>query len=156
MSNWQSSTVSHAKLTGLADTGLLPCLTDARKWIKIRLEDFPQHPPRYVVSFIAFHKHAFSLSTGHFIYAVLWTYSFELQHLNPNGVQHLAAFEALCEGYLRVEVYWHLFCYFFGFACFKNEGAATIWCAALRLKRNRSSVYLAGPLTSSNNRWHSQ
>jgi hypothetical protein len=54
-----------------------------------------------------------------------------------------------------VEAHWRLFRYFFGFVYLKDEGRpATIRCAALRLKRNRLSKYLVGPLTSSNNVWH--
>jgi hypothetical protein len=94
---------------------------------------------------------------GRFVRSVLWTFGLDLQHLNPNGVQHLAAFEALCEGYLGVEAHWHLFRYFFRFVCLKDEGRlATIGCAALRLKQNRSSEYLASPLTSSKSSRHSE
>jgi hypothetical protein len=34
---------------------------------------------------------------------VLFEYGLQLQHLNSNIIQHMAAFEALCEGYLGVE-----------------------------------------------------
>lgn len=56
-----------------------------------------------------------------------------------------------------MEEHWHLFRYFFGFVCLKDEGRpATIACAAVRLKRNRSSEYLAIALTSLNSSWHSK
>ncbi|XP_044357441.1 uncharacterized protein [Triticum aestivum] len=42
MSNWQCSTVSEAKLRALVDAGMLPCLTEAREWIKPMLEDSPR------------------------------------------------------------------------------------------------------------------
>jgi hypothetical protein len=110
-----------------------------------------------VVSFVAFHEHGFSVLAGWFIRAILWAYDLKLQHLNPNGIQHLAAFEALCEGYLGVEAYWHLICYFYGYICLRGEGRpATIGYVALQLKRNRSSEYLTGPLTNSNSGWHSK
>jgi hypothetical protein len=135
--------------------GLLSCLIDTQQWIKPRLEDFPEPLPGYVVSFVAFHKHGFSVPARRFIRAVLWTFGLELQHLNLNGVQHLVAFEAVCEGYLGVEVHRHLFRYFFGFVCLKDEGRpATIGCAALRLKWNRSPEYLVGPLNSTKSGWH--
>jgi hypothetical protein len=86
MSNWQHSTVSTVKLVALTDTGMLPCLTDVLEWIRPRLEDFLQPPPGYVVSFVAFHKHGFSVPVGRFIHAVLLAYGLKIQHLNPNGV----------------------------------------------------------------------
>jgi hypothetical protein len=40
-------------------------------------------------------------------------YDIELQHLNPNRVQHMAAFIALCEGYLGIEPHFELWKYLF-------------------------------------------
>lgn len=110
-----------------------------------------------MVSFVAFHERGFSVPAGRFIHVVLWTFGLKLQHLNPNYIQHLAAFEALCEGYLGVEAHWHLFRYFFGFVFLNDKGRpATIGCAALRLKWYRLSEYLDAPLSSSNSGWHSE
>jgi hypothetical protein len=67
----------------------------------------------------------------------------------------MAAFEAMCEGYLGISAHWHLFWYFFKFACLK-EGSrvATISCANLRMKQGRGDDYLLASLTSSNSGWH--
>jgi hypothetical protein len=65
-----------------------------------------------VVSFVAFHEHDFSVPTGRFIRGVLFAYGLQLQHLNPNSIQEMAAFEAMCEGYLGIGAQWHLFQYF--------------------------------------------
>jgi hypothetical protein len=54
----------------------------------------------------------------------------QLQHLNPNNIQQMAAFKAMCEGYLGISARWHLFRYFFMFTCLKESSrAATIGCA---------------------------
>ena len=37
----------------------------------------------------------------------------ELQHLNPNGVQHIVAFIALCEGFLGISPHFDPWWYFF-------------------------------------------
>lgn len=37
----------------------------------------------------------------------------QLHYLNPNGIQHMAAFIALCEGYLGVEPNLILWQYFY-------------------------------------------
>jgi hypothetical protein len=82
---------------------------------------------------------------------VLFTYGLELQHLNPNNIQQMAAFEAMCEGFLDIGAHWHLFWYFFRFACLKEGSrAATIGGANLRMKQGLGDDYVPVPLTSSN------
>jgi hypothetical protein len=50
----------------------------------------------------------------------------------------MAAFEALCEGYLGVGAHWHLFRYFFKFVYLKDgKNPATIGYANLRMKQGR-------------------
>jgi hypothetical protein len=67
----------------------------------------------------------------------------------------MAAFEAMCEGYLGISAHWHLFRYFFKFACLKEGSrAATIGCANLRMKQGRGDDYIPVSLTSSNSGWH--
>jgi hypothetical protein len=51
-----------------------------------------------VVSFVAFHERVFFVSVGRFIHGVLFEYGLQLQHLNPNNIQQMAAFEAMREG----------------------------------------------------------
>jgi hypothetical protein len=67
----------------------------------------------------------------------------------------MAAFEAMCEGYLGISAHWHLFQYFFKFTCLKDGSrVATIGCANLRMKQGRGDDYIPSSLTSSNNGWH--
>jgi hypothetical protein len=66
----------------------------------------------------------------------------------------MAAFEAMCEGYLGISAHCHLFRYFFMFACLKEGSrAATIDCANLRMKKGWDDNYILVSLTSSNNGW---
>jgi hypothetical protein len=82
----------------LVTAGQLPPLTDAVEW-KVPGEESMSRPPKgYVVSFVAFHERDFSIPARRFIWAVLFEYGLQLEHLNPNSVQQMAAFEALCEG----------------------------------------------------------
>jgi hypothetical protein len=62
-----------------------------------------------VVSFVDFHERGFSVLASRFIRGVLFAYGLQLQHLNPNRIQQMAAFEAMCEGYLGIGTHWHLF-----------------------------------------------
>jgi hypothetical protein len=63
----------------------------------------------------------------------------------------MAAFEAMCEGYLGISAHWHLFRYFFMFACLKDGSqAAMIGCANLQMKQGWSDDYISSSLTNSN------
>jgi hypothetical protein len=73
-----------------------------------------------MVSFVAFHERGFSVPTGQFIRGVLFEYGLQLQHLNPNSIQQMAAFGAMCKGYLGISAHRHLFQYFFRFTCLKD------------------------------------
>jgi hypothetical protein len=107
------------------------------------------------VSFVAFHERGFSIPAGRFIRRVLFAYGLQLQHLNPNSIQQVAAFETMCEGFLGIGAHWDLFRYFFRFACL-TEGscAATIGYANLRTKQGCGDDYIPVSLTSSNIGWH--
>jgi hypothetical protein len=67
----------------------------------------------------------------------------------------MAAFEAMCEGYLGISAHLHLFRYFFKIVCLKEGSrAATISCANLRMKQGRGDDYILVSLTISNSGWH--
>jgi hypothetical protein len=55
-----------------------------------------------VVSFVGFHERGFSVPTGWFIRGVQFAYWLQLQHLNSNIIQQMAAFEAMCKGFLGI------------------------------------------------------
>jgi hypothetical protein len=155
MSNWTRSNVSREQLIRLVEAGQLPPLTEAIEWIVPAGESMSHPPSGYVVSFVVFHGHGFSVPAGRFIRGVLFAYGLQLQHLNPNSIQQMAAFEAMCEGFLDIRAHWHLFQYFFRFICLRDgPRAATIGCANLRMKQGRSNDYIPAALTSSNSSWH--
>jgi hypothetical protein len=67
----------------------------------------------------------------------------------------MAAFEEMCEAYLRISGHWHFFRYFFKFAYLKEVSrAATIGCANLQMKQDRGNDYIPVSLTSSNSGCH--
>ena len=71
-------------------------------------EDMPSLPDGYVVSFARFHMRRFTTPTHRFLRGLLHYYKIELQHLNANGIQHMAAFVALCEGFLGISPHFDL------------------------------------------------
>jgi hypothetical protein len=86
---------------------------------------------------------------------VLFAYGLQLQHLNPNSIQQMVAFEVMCEGYLSIGAHWPLLQYFFRFTCLRDGSrAAMIDCANLRIKQGRGDNYIPVTLTSSSSGWH--
>jgi hypothetical protein len=105
MSNWTRSNVSRKQLLRVVEAGQLPPLTAANEW-KVPGDESVSRPFKgFVVSFVAFHECGFSVPTGRFIRGVLFEYGLQLEHLNPNNIQQMAAFEALCEGYLGISAH---------------------------------------------------
>jgi hypothetical protein len=86
MSNWTLSNVSREQLLRLVEAGQLPPLTEAVEWIVPADESVPRPPSGYVVSFVVFHEHGFSVPADRFIRGVLFAYGLQLQHLNPNSI----------------------------------------------------------------------
>jgi hypothetical protein len=102
MSSWVRSTVSREQLLRLVEADQLPPLTEAVEWIVPVDESVPRPPRGYVVSFVAFHVRGFFVPAGQFIRGVLFLYGLELQHLNPNNIQQMPTFEAMCKGFLGI------------------------------------------------------
>jgi hypothetical protein len=82
--------------------------------------------------------------------------------LNPNGIQHITAFIALCEGYLGIDPHFNLWRYFFTVSLHKKreknrpELSTPMGCASIHLRNNRADEYMALELLSSNRGWHSR
>lgn len=76
-------------------------------------EEVLNPPVGFVVSFMHIHKRGLALPSHPFLVKLLYYYKIQLYHLNPNRVQYMDAFVALCEGYLAMSPHFHLWCYFF-------------------------------------------
>ena len=108
MEPWCKSDITLRHLEGLICHGLLRPLTTAEEWRLPGDEDEPSPPKGYVVSFAHFHERGFATLTHKFLRGLMHYYKVELQHLTPNGVQHIAAFVALCEGFLGISPHFNL------------------------------------------------
>ena len=100
-------------MEGLVHRGLLRAWTSAEEWLLPGEEELPSPPDGYVVSFAHFHEHGFATPAHKFLWGLLHYYKIELQHLNPNEIQHMAVFVALCEGFLGISPHFDLWWYFF-------------------------------------------
>ena len=100
-------------MEGLIHRGLLHTMTSTEEWLLPGDEDSPSPPDGYVVLFAHFHEHGLATPTHKFLWGLLHFYKIELQHLNPNGIQHMAVFVALCEGFLGISPHFDLWRHFF-------------------------------------------
>jgi len=73
-------------------------VTHAVEWLVSGREDAPAPPDGYVVSFTPFHERGLVIPPHPFFQGLLHHYQIELQHLNPNEIQHIAAFIETCMG----------------------------------------------------------
>ena len=85
----------------------------------------------------------------------------ELQHLTPNGVQHISVFISLCEGLLEISPHFNLWQYLFAVNLStkrvgKQELSMPMGCASIHLRNNRVNDYPLMHLSTSNKGWHSQ
>ena len=89
----------------------------------------------------------------------------ELQHLNPNGIQHVdgiqQAFVFLCEGFLGISPHFDLWRHFFAVNLSKKrvgkqELSMPMGCASIHLCNNQVNDYPSMHLSTSNKGWHSQ
>ena len=109
MDPWCRSDITFQRMEGLVRHGLL----HAEEWLLPDKDDLSSLPDGYVVSFAHFHERGFATPTHRFLRGLLHYYKIELQHLNPNGIQHMAAFVALCEGFLGISPHFDLWRHFF-------------------------------------------
>ena len=113
MDPWCRSDLTFQHMEGLIRRGLLYARTLAEEWLLPGEEDLLSPPDDYVVSFAHFHERGFATHTHKFLWGLLHYYKIELQHLNPNEIQHMATFVALCEGFLGIRPHFNLWRYFF-------------------------------------------
>ena len=123
-------------------------------------EDTLSPPDGYVISFAHFHERGFATPTHKFLQGLLHYYKVELQHLNPNGIQHIATFVTLCEGFLGISPHFDLWRYLFTINLSKKrvgkqELSVSTGCVSIHLRNNRVNEYLSMRLSTSNKGWHS-
>ena len=113
MDPWCRSDITFQRMEDLVHHGLLRTWTSTEEWLLPGDEDLPSQPDSYVVSFAHFHERGLVTLAHKFLRGLLHYYKIELQHLNPNGIQHMAMFVTLCEGFLGISPHFDLWRYFF-------------------------------------------
>ena len=165
MATWERSSFGTSRAEGLVKKGLLCNRTERDQWRFPEAEEAPAPPNGYVISFAHFHERGFATPPSLFFRGLLHHYGLELQHLNPNGIQHIAAFVALCEGFLGIEPNFSLWKYFFTVSLYqrveKRGGQqrttpVAIGCAGSHLRQSRAREYMAMKTAASHKGWHQQ
>ena len=95
-------------MDGIVKRGLLRGRTDVAEWLVPSREDVPTPLDGYIIFFMPFHEHGLMVPPHLFFRGLLYYYQIELQHLNPNGILHIVAFIAMCEGCLGIEPHFEL------------------------------------------------
>ena len=113
MELWGRSGITSRRLEGLVRHDLLHPQSAVAEWLLPGEEEALAPLEGYVVSFAIFHVWGFAVPAHRFLWGLLDYYQVELQHLTPNGVQHMAAFVALCEGFLGIDPHFDLWRHFF-------------------------------------------
>lgn len=106
---WRRSFVDQGRLDALISSGLL----HEGDYLLHGSEEVPEPPTGFVVSFVHFHERGFAMPPHPFLVGLLHYYKIQVHHLNPNGIQHMTAFVALCDGYLETSPHFCLWCHFF-------------------------------------------
>ena len=160
MEPWCRSDVTLQRLEGLVCRNLLCARTAAKEWRLPGDEDTLSPPDGYVVLFAHFHERGFATPTHKFLRGLLHYYKVELQHLNPNVIQHIAVFVALCEGFQGISPHFDLWWYLFVVTLSKmrvgkQEQSMPMGCASIHLRNNRVNDYPLMHLSTSNKGWYS-
>jgi hypothetical protein len=78
-----------------------------------------------------------------FLRGLLYHYSIQLHHLNPNSILHRAIFIHLCEAFLGIEAHFNLFYYLFHLKPQPNEKVlALLGGAGFQLKQGMNKMYI--------------
>ena len=135
---------------------LRPC-TAAMESIAPSGEQSPSPPPGYIVSFLKFHERGLAMPVHNIFRRLLFHCQIELRHLNPNGIQHISTFVALCEGFLGIPPIFDLWRYFFAVSIYRLKSHGTFYnvpagCASVHLRQ--CQFIKMGKLKTSNKGWH--
>lgn len=150
MAHWAHSYVLGADLNKLISMGALRQYSNADEWRFPAREAALEPGDDFFISFASFHERGFGVPAHPFFRGSLFYYGVELQHLNPNGIQQIAIFMMLCEGFLGIEPNFDLWRYFFSPSLQKPKRADepfSVGCISIHLRSHRAWEYVSVPLS---------
>jgi hypothetical protein len=113
----------------------------------------------YIVSFLTFHERDLASPPHRFLCGLLHYYGLEIQHLTPNGIQHIATSVALYEGFLGVDHTLNCGGTFLVSSSrirgkFGTAKEPPISCASIHLRGSWASKYNSASMIKINKGWH--
>ena len=108
----KKSKMRESEIAEVVDSGILQSHV-VIQWRPAEEEDRPYEATHEIVLFRDFVERALAIPTSDFLYALLKYWGIQLHHLTPQSILHLSIFSHLCEAFLAVEPYFHLFQHFF-------------------------------------------
>jgi hypothetical protein len=108
MAMWDRLDCTSEHMGDLIQCGLIRSWITVGEWELPQGDEYLTPPLGYVVSFAHFHECGFTMPPHPFLLELLYYCKIQLHHLNPNRIQHMAIFVALCEGYLGIAPHFEL------------------------------------------------
>jgi hypothetical protein len=136
---WETSTVMEEQIQLLAGRGLMRPKAQVG-WRPAAGEEFPTEGTGETVVFLAHIERGFSVPTGNFLRGLLHFYRIELVHLAPNSITIISTFVHLCEAYLGIAPYFHLWSHFFELK--KTGKGVVVGSVVFMLRRNMKLEYI--------------
>jgi hypothetical protein len=108
----RKSKCSNADLKALVDEGLLQS-QEIIQWRADTRDKWPYEEADEIVLFQHFVEHGLALPMTNFFRGLLFHWGFQLRHLNPNSILHIAIFVHFYEAFVGIEPHLNLFYYLF-------------------------------------------
>jgi hypothetical protein len=120
----------------------------------------PNPPHGYIVSFIWHHERGFAAPASRFMRALCYHYEVEFHNFAPNAISQGATFVAVCEGFLGIPVNWDLWIHLFRTGLYtmttpaaQVRRAVCAGCLTFSLWDSRKEYYIPCGMTSNNTEW---
>jgi hypothetical protein len=160
---WPRSTTTRLALSELVTAGQLAANEDGRPaaWIDPPAMDQEPNPPHgYVISFIRFHERSFAAPVSRFLRGLCFHYGVELHNFALNAISQEATFVGVCEGFLGIPVNWDLWVSLFRAELHtattpepKTRRAVRAGGVTIAVRETRRELYIPYTMTSNNTEW---
>jgi hypothetical protein len=130
-------------------------------WIVPQAMDQEPNPPySYVVSFIRHHERGFAAPVSRFMCGLCYHYGVELHNFTPNAISQTATFVGVCDGFLGIPVNWDLWVHLFRVELHtlampeaRVRQAVRSSGLSISLWDSRKEFYISCTMTSNNTEW---
>jgi hypothetical protein len=149
MVSFPTCSIRDSRLFGQERKGFLPP-TEVSRWRLEKEGDVSLPQDDEVVMIAPFYECGFELPLHSFVRGLLFFYGLEIQKLHPNSVLQMVCCITLCEAYLRIDLHWKLWQYFFSGRVTPSRGNQLyVGLVNFQLRSVRKAGYFRIPLPTS-------